>query len=190
MGSDIDRLLDEHDATAVAAAIRSGEVDAAEVMAVSIARAEERNPALNAFVSTRFDQAAQEAAALDRDAPFAGVPFVVKDLAAQVAGLPHTRGSRLFADDVSQSDSELVRRYRAAGLIILGTTNAPELGLNASTEPSLNGPTRNPMASITRPAARRAGPLWRWRRESCRWGTATMVAVRSAFPRPPVGCSA
>ena len=144
MGSDIDRLLDEHDATAVAAAIRSGEVDAAEVMAVSIARAEERNPALNAFVSTRFDQAAQEAAALDRDAPFAGVPFVVKDLAAQVAGLPHTRGSRLFADDVSQSDSELVRRYRAAGLIILGTTNAPELGLNASTEPSLNGPTRNP----------------------------------------------
>ena len=54
MGSDIDRLLDEHDATAVAAAIRSGEVDAAEVMAVSIARAEERNPALNAFVSTRF----------------------------------------------------------------------------------------------------------------------------------------
>lgn len=85
MGSDIDRLLDEHDATAVAAAIRSGEVDAAEVMAVSIARAEERNPALNAFVSTRFDQAAEEAASVDRGAPFAGVPFVVKDLAAQVA---------------------------------------------------------------------------------------------------------
>ncbi len=144
MDSDIDRLLDDHDATAVAAAIRSGDVDAAEVVATSIARAEDRNPTLNAFVSTRFDRALEEAASVDRDAPFAGVPFVVKDLAAQVAGLPHTRGSRLFADDVSQADSELVRRYRAAGLIILGTTNTPELGRNASTEPLVHGPTRNP----------------------------------------------
>ena len=55
MGSDIERLLDDHDATAIAAAIRSGEVDAGDVVATSIARAEERNPALNAFVTTRFD---------------------------------------------------------------------------------------------------------------------------------------
>ena len=144
MGSDIERLLDDHDATAIAAAIRSGEVDAGDVVATSIARAEERNPALNAFVTTRFDRAAAESSSVDREAPFAGVPFVVKDLGAEVAGLPQTRGSRLFADDVSYADSELVRRYRSAGLIILGTTNTPELGLNASTEPALNGPTRNP----------------------------------------------
>ena len=61
MGSDIERLLDDHDATAIAAAIRSGEVDAGDVVATSIARAEERNPALNAFVTTRFDRAAAEA---------------------------------------------------------------------------------------------------------------------------------
>ena len=144
MSSDVDRLLDEHDATGVANAVRSGEVDATEVVVAAISRAQERNPALNAFVSTRFDQALDEAEAVNRAAPFAGVPFVVKDLAVQVAGLPHTRGSRLFADDVADADSELVRRYRAAGLIILGTTNTPELGRNASTEPLLNGPTRNP----------------------------------------------
>lgn len=126
MGSDIERLLDDHDATAIAAAIRSGEVDAGDVVATSIARAEERNPALNALVTTRFDRAAAESSSVDREAPFAGVPFVVKDLGAEVAGLPQARGSRLFADDVSYADSELVRRYRSAGLIILGTTNTPE----------------------------------------------------------------
>src|SRR5205823_6599722 len=73
-----------------------------------------------------------------------GVPFLVKDLGTRVAGLATTRGSRLFADDVADADSELVARYRAAGLVILGMTNTPELGRSPTTEPVFHGPTRNP----------------------------------------------
>lgn len=72
------------------------------------------------------------------------MPFLIKDLHADVAGLPSTEGSRLFADVVAARDSELVRRYRAAGLVILGKTNIPEFGQNASTEPLLFGPAHNP----------------------------------------------
>lgn len=189
MSSDVDRLLDEHDATGVANAVRSGEVDATEVVVAAISRAQERNPALNAFVSTRFDQALDEAEAVNRAAPFAGVPFVVKDLAVQVAGLPHTRGSRLFADDVADADSELVRRYRAAGLIILGTTNTPELGRNASTEPLLNGPTRNPHGLDHSTGGSSGVPPQRWHPGSCRWATAMMGVGPSASRPPPAGCS-
>ena len=139
-----DDLLDRHDATTAADAIRSGDVSPRELVEAAISRIEARNPDLNAVVSTRFDQALAEADAIDRARPFAGVPFVVKDLGTDVAGLPHTRGSRLFADDVSTADSELVRRYKAAGFVILAKTNTPELGKNASTEPLLHGPTRNP----------------------------------------------
>ncbi len=144
MSSDVDVLLDGHDATGVAAAVHAGAVHPRDLVAAAIARAEVRDRTLNAFVSTRFDQARAEAEVVDLDAPFSGVPFVVKDLGAEVAGLPHTRGSRLFLDDVSVADSELVARYRGAGFVVLGTTNAPEMGKNASTEPVVHGPTHNP----------------------------------------------
>jgi len=74
----------------------------------------------------------------------AGVPFLVEDLNCDVAGLPSTRGSRLFADVVTTADSGLTRRYRAAGLLILGNTDTPEFGRNGSTEPLLHGPTPLP----------------------------------------------
>ncbi|MGI9604095.1 MAG: amidase [Acidimicrobiales bacterium] len=144
MSTDISDLIDNGDATTVAAAVHAGEVHPRELVAAAIGRAEERNSTLNAFVSTRFDEALDEAEHVDTEAPFAGVPFVVKDLGAEVAGLPHTRGSRLFAEDTAVADSELVARYRRAGFLVLGTTNAPEMGKNASTEPVLHGPTRNP----------------------------------------------
>ncbi len=141
---DVGDLLD-HDATAIGAAIGAGEVTAVEVVTAALARVEERNPTLNAVVALRAEAALAEAAAVvPGSGPLAGVPFVVKDLGAEVAGLPATAGSRLFADRVAQADTELVARYRRAGLIILGNTNTPELGLNASTEPLLHGPTRNP----------------------------------------------
>lgn len=136
--------LDRLDATGLAGAIRAGEVGAREVVAESIARIEERDPALNAVVHTRFDEALAEVDAGLPDGPLHGVPVLVKDLYADVAGLPSTRGSRLFADYVPTQDSEMVRRYRAAGAVVLGTTNVPELGYNASTEGQLFGPCRNP----------------------------------------------
>lgn len=134
------------DATATAAAIRAGEVSAREVVEEAIARIEKHDPDLNAVVAERFEQALAEVDAGLPDGPLRGVPMLVKDLGMQVAGLPLTRGSRLWADDVAAVDSELVRRYRRAGMVVLGMSNSPELGKNASTEPLLHGPTRNPWA--------------------------------------------
>src|SRR5699024_8078029 len=76
--------------------------------------------------------------------PLRGVPVLVKNLGADVAGQPATDGSRLFADVVAEVDCAVVQRYKAAGMVVLGTTNVPELGKTTTTEPLLYGPCRNP----------------------------------------------
>ena len=139
-----DSWYDELDGLGLAAAIRNGDVTATEVVDAAIRRIEARNPVLNAVVATRFDEARAEAAGAVGDGPFAGVPYLVKSLGGDVAGLPTSRGSRLWADDVAAADSTAVARARGAGVIVLGMTNTPELGKNGSTEPVLHGPTRNP----------------------------------------------
>jgi Asp-tRNA(Asn)/Glu-tRNA(Gln) amidotransferase A subunit family amidase len=73
-----------------------------------------------------------------------GVPFLLKDLHALCAGAVTTNGSRFFQDNRADHDSELVTRYKKAGLVIFGKTNTPEFGLTITTEPTLFGPTRNP----------------------------------------------
>jgi amidase len=140
----IDALLDTHDSIALAELVRAGEVTGRELVEASISRIEDRNSELNAVVNRRYTEALAEADAVDRSAPLAGVPFLVKDLNCDVAGLASTRGSRLFADVVASEDCELTIRFKAAGLIIIGNTNTPEFGKNASTEPALYGPTHNP----------------------------------------------
>jgi amidase len=133
----------DRDATAVAEAVRSGEVSASEVLDASMARLAERNPVVNAVVAVRAAARDDVGRGLP-DGPLTGVPFVVKDLGVDVAGMPTTNGSRLFVGGTAERDSEIVARYRRAGVVIIGTTNSPELGRNASTEPLLHGPTRNP----------------------------------------------
>src|SRR4029077_10930665 len=113
-----DGWYDELDGLGLAAAIRGGEVSATEVVDVAIGRIEARDPAVGAVVATRFDEARAEAAESQRDGPFAGVPYLVKSLGGEVAGLPTSRGSRLFADDVATADSLAVARARAAGVIV------------------------------------------------------------------------
>ncbi len=76
--------------------------------------------------------------------PFAGVPYLLKDLACEMNDVRFTEGSRFLADNVSTFDQELVVRLRAAGLVILGKTNTPEFGMAPACEPVLFGPTRNP----------------------------------------------
>jgi Asp-tRNA(Asn)/Glu-tRNA(Gln) amidotransferase A subunit family amidase len=73
-----------------------------------------------------------------------GVPFLVKDLGAQVKGFPTSAGSRLLKDKVAVEDSAIIAAYRRAGLVIFGKTNTPEFGLEPVTEPELFGPSRNP----------------------------------------------
>ncbi|MFF3261914.1 amidase [Streptomyces sp. NPDC002932] len=145
------------DAVATAAAVRDGRTDARTVTEEAIDRIRTLDPALGAVVHTRFDAARAEIAAGLPDGPLHGVPMLVKDLGTEVAGLPATGGSRLFADATARRDSELVARYRRAGAVVLGTTNTPELGLNASTEPALFGPTRNPWSPAHSPGGSSGG---------------------------------
>ncbi|MDP6565384.1 MAG: amidase family protein [Alphaproteobacteria bacterium] len=134
----------QFDGIGLAQAITKGELSAEEVLEAAIARAEAVNPTINAVVHAQYDQARQRLAEGPGDGPFQGVPYMLKDLGAFDAGQPCTFGSRLWADFVPDHDATYTERCKAAGLVIMGRTNTPELGLNASTEPALHGPTRNP----------------------------------------------
>ncbi len=134
------------DATELARKIREGECSAGEVLDAALDRLHEVNPSLNAVISTRIEAARKEASGIGAALaqPFAGVPFLIKDLTSTLAGHPSTAGSRLLRGWTPAEDSELVARWRAAGLVILGSTNSPEFGLLPITEPVAYGPTRNP----------------------------------------------
>jgi amidase len=133
------------DATAQAELVRQKDVTAAEMVEAAIDRIERLNPQLNAVITPLYERAREAAAAAALDAPFAGVPFLLKDIVAEYEGTPLSEGSAMLAGHyVSPQDSELVRRYRGAGLIILGKTNTPEFALMPTTEPRQFGPCRNP----------------------------------------------
>lgn len=134
----------QFDALGLAELVRRKEVTPLEVVDAAIARIEAYNPSLNAVIYPLFEQARQVAQTELPDGPFRGVPFLVKDLLAMVAGAPTSSGTRLLRAWTPPIDSVLVARWKAAGLILTGKTNTPEFGLLPYTEPELFGPTRNP----------------------------------------------
>jgi amidase len=151
-------LVAEHDALGLAELVRSGEVSAHELLDQAVASIGAINPSLNAVVAMFEDEAHQ---AIDQGlppGPFHGVPFAIKDLWANVAGLVTTNGSRLFASGPpSTGDSEIIRRYRQAGLVLVAKTNTPEFGLSPSTEPALFGATHNPWDPTLTPGGSSGG---------------------------------
>jgi amidase len=132
------------DATAQAELVRNKEVTPHELVTAAIDRIEKLNPSLNAVVTPMYEQALSTAKGSIPDGSFTGVPFLLKDLLAAYAGEKMTLGSTLFREFVPDHDSELVARHKRAGLIIVGKTNTPELGILPTTEPHLLGPCRNP----------------------------------------------
>jgi amidase len=134
---------ERYDGLGLAELVRKGEVGALELVEESIARIEAVNPKINAIICKLYD-AARLAATGPLDGPFAGVPFLLKDLMAPLAGVPMSQGNRTLAKIPSDHDAEIVRRYKKAGLVIVGKTNTPELGIAPVTEPEAFGPTRNP----------------------------------------------
>ncbi|MDW5442255.1 amidase [Polaromonas sp. SM01] len=130
------------DAMGLAEAVRRGKLSRREVLEATLDRVAAVNPQVNAV--TYLHEAAADEASSDTQAPFAGVPYFIKDLHAPVAGMPLSHGSRLFAGDVHNFDSETVTHLRRAGFVILGRTASSEFGMNASIEPSRGLPTRNP----------------------------------------------
>ncbi|UQA63360.1 amidase [Polyangium aurulentum] len=132
------------DAMALAELVRRREVTPAELAAAAFTAIEQVNPRLNAVVDVFRAEAEAAIAAGLPDGPFKGVPFLIKDLALMYAGKPTRMGSRLYKDFVAPFDSELMARYRRAGLVTIGKTNVPEFGLSFATESVLYGPARNP----------------------------------------------
>jgi Asp-tRNA(Asn)/Glu-tRNA(Gln) amidotransferase A subunit family amidase len=135
---------ENYDALGLAALVRRREVTAEELLEAAIARVEGRNATVNAVVMRLYDYGRQAIAAGLPEGPFTGVPFLLKDLSAALAGVPTTRACRFFADAVPPEDSEQVKRLKRAGLVIFGKTNTCELGLSLTCEPQFYGPTCNP----------------------------------------------
>ena len=144
--------LIRYDAIALGGLIRKGEISPVELLDSTIQQIEKVNPKLNAVIHKMYDQARETAenwsVKLSRDqamgAVFCGVPFLLKDLLAEYRGVPFSEGSRAVNGYNSQLDSELVKRQKAGGLIIVGKTNTPEFGCLPITDSVLFGPTLNP----------------------------------------------
>lgn len=139
--------LDEYmslDATALAELVERKQVTAAELLALARQRADAVNPRLNAIVSRLDDVADRQAADPNLNGPFAGVPFLLKDLAQEYRGFATSCGSRSLARDVADRHALVTQRFLDAGLVIFGKTNTPEFGAKGVTEPDYWGPARNP----------------------------------------------
>ena len=156
--------LANSDAVAQAGLVAAGELSATELLEAAIVRLEATRE-LNAVIADLFDRGRQQAAALDASGaarnghagPLAGVPFLLKDLGASLAGAPEAMGSRALRTHVAAESAWIVDRYLAAGLVVFGKTNTPEWGNHCTTEPSLFGPTVNPWSPSVTPGGSSGG---------------------------------
>lgn len=131
------------DAIDQAQLVASGQCKPAELVEWAIERAEALDPALHSIVYPLYDHARSRVAA-GVDGPLAGVPMVLKDLVAELAGTPFAEASRYVDGLVSTFTSEIVERFQRAGLVVIGKSNAPEFGMAPHAEPALHGATHNP----------------------------------------------
>ena len=145
-----------HDATALADLVARGEVTAAELLALARARRDAVNPALNAVIADLGQVADQRAAEPTLSGPFAGVPFLVKDLGQEYAGFPTSNGSRALAHDVADRHALVTQRFLDAGLVVFGKTNTPEFGAKGVTESEYWDRRATRGTPPTPPAGRRA----------------------------------
>jgi amidase len=149
--TDIDKLYGSADGVELAGLVAKGEVAPVELVEAGVRAIEEMNPALNAVIHKLYDMGREGAKAVTPGAgPLAGVPFLLKELASSWTGAPLTNSSRFLKDQIAEVDSEISRRLRTGGLLLLGKSNAPENGWCISTEPALYGATVNPWdATVT-----------------------------------------
>ncbi|MGH8631331.1 MAG: amidase family protein, partial [Burkholderiales bacterium] len=144
-GAAMFKEYDSYDALGLAELVRTRQVSAAELLEAAIARSDAVNGKLNAIVIPMHEIA--RARALKRlDGPFAGVPFLTKDLFQEYAGVRTAYGCKALkaANYTAAEHSEITRRWLKAGVVIFGRTNTPEFGAKGITEPDAWGPTRNP----------------------------------------------
>ena len=133
----------QHDALGLADLLARGEVSAEELLQCALERAQAVNPSLNAIVIPMHEIARQRARE-SLTGPFAGVPFLIKDILQDFAGVPTTVGCRALRNYRPERHSSYVQRCLAAGLVIFGKTNTPEFALKGTTEPVYWGAAHNP----------------------------------------------
>ena len=133
-----------YDGLGLAALVARKEVTARELLDAALAAVAKVNPKINAVLQTLSDEASAGIAAQAPSGPFAGVPFVIKELVLHAKGVRLDSGCRLAQGIVPDADTELMARFRRAGLVLIGTTQTPELGYNPTTETVLHGPVHNP----------------------------------------------
>ena len=164
MDSDLAYELANIDAIGQAELAASGELSAVQLLEAAICRLEAARD-LNAVIADLFDRGREQAAALDVSGalrgggagPLAGVPFLLKDLGASLAGAPEAMGSRALRTHVASESAWIVERYLAAGLVVFGKTNTPEWGNHCTTEPARFGPTVNPWSPSITPGGSSGG---------------------------------
>ena len=155
--NDIDTLYRQADAVDLAELVQAGEVQASELAEAAIRVIEALNPQLNAVVDKRYDIGRAAAKTVGQGQALAGVPFLLKDLALSWAGVKAPNASRFLKDHVAANDSHVVTRMKAAGLTLLGVTNAPENGWSIATEPVLYGRAVNPWNADVTPGGSSGG---------------------------------
>lgn len=146
-----------YDGTALAGLIQRKEVAPEEIIDAAIARLEQLNPKLNAVIHKMFPQARAAVREIPAAKPFAGIPFLLKDISQEIKGEPMTQGAKALRNNLAKADSEFTARMRYTGVTILGITNVPEFALMGITEPQFHGPTRNPWNTAYTPGGSSGG---------------------------------
>ena len=120
-----DHELSRLDTIDLASKIRNREISPAEAIQASIDRIEALDGELNAVVTRRFERALKDAEGEIPDGPFKGVPFLLKDLRTSSADEPMHLGNKALKEInyISSIESDLAKRYREAGFIVIGRTN-------------------------------------------------------------------
>ena len=136
----------EADACTLAQWVRDGDVTAPALLAMAMARSHALQPSIGAMSQWLEGVAQASIARMDKAAPLAGVPFLVKDLGSPLAGAIDQAGCRHLArhGHPSAHDGELVALFKRGGLLPFGKTTVPEFGLNLSSEPAIGPVCRNP----------------------------------------------
>ena len=147
----------KHDGLGLAELVRKKKVSPAELVEEAISRIETHNPKLNAVVYKLYDRARAAARGKLPSGPFMGVPFLMKDLAATLEGIPTSGGNKLWKNIPSTLSSEMAKRWEATGAIVVGKTNTPEFGLTPYTESDTLGAALNPWDTTRSPGGSSGG---------------------------------
>lgn len=154
---DLIDLYTSADGLGLAQHVRQGDVTPVELVEVAATLIDGVDPQLNAVIHRLYDMARAGAKTVRHDAPFAGVPYLAKELYSMWEGAPLSNGMAWLKDAVAPTDNAVTRKLRAAGFLLVGKSNAPENGWSLTTEPALYGVTNNPWAPGVTPGGSSGG---------------------------------